>query len=128
MPRLREAASRSTDVAACRRASPVPQLEATIDVPAGAQDAGDLGEERRHVELGDEVEGVVVVRAGRAASATLKATRPSGSRPTLRRGRADHLLGDVDPADPRLRELAGEEERALAGRRSRSRGPARARA
>ena len=27
----------------------------------GPQDAGDLGEERRHVDLGDEVEGVVVV-------------------------------------------------------------------
>ena len=29
--------------------------------------------------------------------------------------RADHLLGDVDPANPRLRELAREQQRALAG-------------
>ena len=81
---------------------------------AGAQDAGDLGEERRHVELGDEVEGVVVVgEAGRVGDP--ERDPPLGIEADLAWAAADHLLGDVDAADARLGELAGQEQRPLAG-------------
>ena len=52
-------------------------------------------------------------RRGRAASRgrpTLKAIRPSGSRPTRAVAPPDRGLGAVDPANPGPRELAGEEE------------------
>ena len=45
----------------------------------------------------------------------MNATRPSGSSPTLALREPDHLLGEVDPADAGAGELAGEEERRLAG-------------
>ena len=59
MPRLAKPQSR-TDVGRVegRRGAPA---RGDDDVAAGAQDAGDLGDERRHVELRDQVEGLVVV-------------------------------------------------------------------
>ena len=91
---------------------------------AGAQDPGDLGRPpgwrraRRRGRSG---------RRGRGASAappTLKATRPSGSRPTRAVAARIARVGAVDAAHPRARELAGEEERAVAVAALRPRAPA----
>ena len=51
-------------------------------------------------------------RAGRPASPTLKATRPSGSRPTLALASRTSASERIDAADPRRRELAGEKSAA----------------
>ena len=91
-----------------------PRLAATITCPPGAQHAGGLAEERRHVDLGDEVEVIVGERQGGGVG-DLERDPPLGVEPDLGAREPDHLLGEVDPADAGAGELAGEEERRLAG-------------
>ncbi len=67
-------------------------------VPSGPQHAGHLGEERGHVELGDQVEGVVILGEG-GGVADLEGDPPVGIEPDPGLRLPDHLLGDVDAAD-----------------------------
>src|SRR6266516_3863042 len=60
-------------------------------VSAGTQHHGDLGEERRHVELGDEIERLVRVGQG-GGVAELEGDPALRVEPDLRHGGVDHLL------------------------------------
>ena len=91
-----------------------PELAATIDVAAVAKDASDLGEERRHVEQGDQVE-AAVVEGQRGGVGDTEGDPALGVEADLGLRLADHLLGDVDAADRCVRELAGDEEGGDAG-------------
>src|SRR3954447_362452 len=84
---------------------------------AGPQDAGDLREERRHVELSDQVEGVVAEGQVRGV-ADLERDPALGIQPDPLLGATDHLLGEVDAAHPGARELAGDQQRAVAETRA----------
>ena len=97
------------------------------DLPAGTQHAPDLGEERRHVELHHEVEGIV--GPGELARvADLEGDPALGIEAHLRLGDADHPWRDVDAAHPRPRELTRDEQRPLTGPGTRGPAPARVRA
>ncbi len=78
-------------------------------VAAMAEDAGDLGEERRHVQQRHQVE-VAVAVGERGGVGDLEGDPPFGIEPDLGLGAADHLLGDVDTAHRRVGELAGDEQ------------------
>src|SRR3954471_4959480 len=84
---------------------------------ARSQHAADLGEERRHVELGDEIEGVLLERqVGGIRDLECDATLRVEADPAL--GPADHLLGEVDAADPRVGKLARDQQGTVSEARS----------
>jgi peptidyl-prolyl cis-trans isomerase B (cyclophilin B) len=90
-----------------------PQARGDHREPAWAEHAGDLGEEGRHVELRDEVEGLGVVReVGGIPDLEGHPALRIEPDPLLRA--ADHLLGDVDTANTSVWELACDQKRAVA--------------
>ena len=70
-------------------------------VAAGPQHPGDLGRRRAGVDAGRPDRSGRRGRAARRGGPALKATRPSGSRPTRAVARPHRLLGAVDAAHPR---------------------------
>ena len=95
-------------------------------VTAWPQDPRDLGEEGRHVELGDEVERILAP-GQRGGVADAEGDPALGIQTDPRLSAADHLLGDVDAADAGVGELARDQQCPRARSRCRCRALARGR-